>query len=127
MQITYKTLVNSVESFRQFNELDFMPRTALNLYKLSKFLDNELGDFQKLRNDLSEKYKDDAFSQEATDAFEELLETTIDINFDKIPFSVVERTNRSVKPSMFINLEWVIDLEEEEAKPEEGTEEKPSE
>ncbi len=122
MKITYRKLIDSIPSFKELNEIEFMPRTALDLAKLSKVIDSELITFDETRTKLAKRYENTPEDEEkarkqsekATKEFTELLDSEVDIEVKTIPFTIIERTNRNIKPSIFIALDWLLESPAEE-------------
>lgn len=123
MKIKYLTLLDSIDAFRQLNSLGFMPRTALDLTKISQELDKHLVPYEKQRQELEDSLRTeentvDGALYEAGLEDIQAQEFEVDISEyscikdGKLPFSLIERTNSVICPNMLLSLSWFIDLEE---------------
>lgn len=132
MKINLNQLVGSLPAFQELQNVRFLPKTSLNIYKLAKSIQKELGEFDKKRNAIYSANgipqvdgrfdpKDVApeIIQKVDQEVNNLIADDIQLKPDfKIPFEELERAIQSsgtnFSPLMIQNLEWLLDSGEEE-------------
>lgn len=122
MKIKLKDVLEGLTAFRELQEVKFPPRTALNIYKLSKVLDTEFESYREVSKKMYEnhsvpmketgEYDLESLSPEVIDTLnteaEELLTAEVEVNAPEITVSELERSGVTVSPNMVRGLHWLI-------------------
>lgn len=128
MKITFRQLLDSVNSFKELQDIKFSPKVALTIYKTGKSLDKELQTYKDLATKIYEdhevpktetgfdfgKLEKDKYS-ELTKDLDELLSSEIDIEDRNLYVEDLERFNIEISPRNLVNLDWFIKEKEVEA------------
>jgi hypothetical protein len=122
-------LIFSQAALGRLNQMPLRAKTSLKVKRIVSRASSELESYEKVRTELLDKYGvkneekgeyefKEPGSKEAFDKdFEELMESEVDLKFEKLMFSEIE--NETIASADLFALSWVISgMEEDEAKPE---------
>lgn len=128
INVKISELLNSTETLQKLSQKDFKAKLAWSVARLLKAADSEIQDFNKTRMNLIEKYgeKDengelvtdekgnckieDDMIAEFTSELNELINTEVEINANKIDIELLEDINFT--PSDMTALEPFVDFNE---------------
>lgn len=123
-------LIFSQAALGRLNQMPLRAKTSLKVKRIVSRVSSELETYEKVRTELLEKYGvkneekgeyefKESGNKEAFDRdFEELMESEVDLKFEKVMFSEIE--NETIASADLFSLSWAISgmEDEEEAKPE---------
>lgn len=113
MKVKIIDLLNAGETLRNVMGMEFTPAVSIKIVKIVKKIDEELENFEQVKEKISAKYKLTG-AKELTDKqkaqfqkeLTELLEAEVNIDVEPLPIAFLD--GHKITPSSLMNIEWLI-------------------